>query len=201
MKIYLVRHGETDWNRMERMQGQADNELNDTGRRQAQIVADALRGIRFDAAFSSTLIRAVTTAQIILGERSNILRQDPRIMEIGFGPWEGERIAKVMQEEHPLHFFFTRPDQYFPPVGAESFYHLYARSEEFMNRVILPMEETVENVLIVGHGAWNRSILNPVKNIPLAEFWSCPLENCAVEILELTQDGIRVMAPGGSKQQ
>lgn len=55
MKIYLVRHGETDWNLQERMQGQADNQLNDTGRKQAQIVADKLRGITFDAAFSSTL--------------------------------------------------------------------------------------------------------------------------------------------------
>ena len=55
MKIYLVRHGETDWNLQERMQGQADNPLNDTGRKQAKIVADKLREINFDAAFSSTL--------------------------------------------------------------------------------------------------------------------------------------------------
>ena len=68
MKIYLVRHGETDWNLQERMQGQADNELNDTGKKQARIVADKLQGITFDAAFSSTLRRAITTAEIILGQ-------------------------------------------------------------------------------------------------------------------------------------
>lgn len=185
------------------MQGQADNPLNATGRQQAQTVADALRGIHFDAAFSSTLIRAVTTAQIILGDRSGILRQDPRIREIGFGSWEGEKIARVMEEDHPLHFFFTKPDRYFPPEGAENFYRLYTRSEEFMNDVLFPMEKNpekrYENVLIVGHGAWNRSILNPVKNIPLAQFWSNPLENCAVEILELT--GGNIFPEGANRKQ
>lgn len=105
MKIYLVRHGETDWNLQERMQGQADNPLNDTGRKQAQIVADKLRGITFDAAFSSTLCRAAATAEIILGQQKDLLQKDARVMEIGFGPWEGEKISRVMNEAHPLHNF------------------------------------------------------------------------------------------------
>lgn len=186
MKIYLVRHGETDWNLQERMQGQADNELNDTGRKQAQIVADKLRGIPFDAAFSSTLRRAVTTAEIILGPQKDLLQRDARVMEIGFGPWEGEKIARVMDEVHPLHNFFAGPDRYFPPEGAESFYRLYERSEDFMDEVIFPLENQCKNVLIVGHGAWNRSILNPLKQIALADFWAEPLENCAVEVLDLS---------------
>ena len=192
MKIYLVRHGETDWNLQERMQGQADNELNDTGRKQAQIVADKLRGITFDAAFSSTLCRAVTTAEIILGQQKDLLQKDARVMEIGFGPWEGEKIARVMDEIHPLHNFFAGPDRYFPPEGAESFWQLYARSEDFMNQVVFPLENHCKNVLIVGHGAWNRSILNPLKQIPLAEFWSEPLENCAVEILDLSENRLSI---------
>ena len=192
MKIYLVRHGETDWNLQERMQGQVDNELNDTGRKQAQVVADKLRGISFDAAFSSTLHRAIATAEIILGQQKALLQKDPRVMEIGFGPWEGEKIARVMDEIHPLHNFFAGPDRYFPPEGAESFYQLYERSEDFMNQVVFPLEKYCENVLIVGHGAWNRSILNPLKQIPLAEFWSEPLENCAVEILYLSENRLSV---------
>lgn len=192
MKIYLVRHGETDWNLQERMQGQADNELNNTGKKQAQVVADKLRGIHFDAAFSSTLHRAVTTAEIILGQQKALLRKDPRVMEIGFGPWEGEKIARVMDEIHPLHNFFAGPDRYFPPEGAESFYQLYERSEDFMNQVVFPLENHCENVLIVGHGAWNRSILNPLKQIPLAEFWSEPLENCAVKILDLSESQLSI---------
>lgn len=105
MKIYLVRHGETDWNLQERMQGQADNPLNDTGRKQAKIVADKLREINFDAAFSSTLCRAAATAEIILGQQKDLLQKDARVMEIGFGPWEGEKISRVMNEAHPLHNF------------------------------------------------------------------------------------------------
>lgn len=187
MKIYLVRHGETDWNLQERMQGQADNPLNDTGRKQAQIVADKLREITFDAAFSSTLCRAAATAEIILGQQKDLLQKDARVMEIGFGPWEGEKISRVMNEAHPLHNFFARPDRYFPPEGAESCFQLYERSEEFMDEVIFPLEKQCQNVLIVGHGAWNRSILNPLKQIAMADFWSQPLENCAVEVLDLSE--------------
>ena len=69
MLIYLVRHGETDWNLAGRVQGQADNDLNETGREQARLTAKKLFGVTFDAAFCSTLIRAIHTAQIILGEQ------------------------------------------------------------------------------------------------------------------------------------
>lgn len=186
MKIYLVRHGETDWNLQKRMQGQADNALNSTGEQQARIVADRLRKITFDAAFSSTLNRAAVTAEIILGEQKKILKQDARVMEIGFGPWEGEKISRVMEKNHPLHNFFAKPDQYFPPEGAESFYQLYERSGDFMQKVIFPLEDVCENVLIAGHGAWNQSILNPLKHIPMEEFWSHPLANCEVAVLDLT---------------
>lgn len=91
-----------------------------------------------------------------------------------------------MNEAHPLHNFFAGPDRYFPPEGAESFFLLYERSEEFMDEVIFPLENQCQNVLIVGHGAWNRSILNPLKQTALADFWSQPLENCAVEVLDLS---------------
>lgn len=186
MRIYLVRHGETDWNLQERMQGQADNALNSTGKEQAQIVADKLKTVAFDAAFSSTLSRAAVTAEIILGEQKGILRRDASVMEIGFGPWEGEKIARVLEDDHPLHNFFAGPDRYFPPNGAENFYQLYERSNRFMKEEIFPLENSCENVLIAGHGAWNQSIVNPLKNISMAEFWSQPLANCEVAVLDLT---------------
>ena len=55
-----------------------------------------------------------------------------------------------------------------------------------MDEVIFPLENQCQNVLIVGHGAWNRSILNPLKQMALVDFWSQPLENCAVEVLDLS---------------
>ena len=63
---------------------------------------------------------------------------------------------------------FTDPGSYLPPEGAESFAQLYARSGEFVKQVLLPLEGTYETVLVVAHGALNRSILNAVLDIPVS---------------------------------
>ena len=63
--IYFVRHGQTEWNKIGKMQGHKDIELNDEGREQAQVVKEKLQGIKFDKVFSSPLIRATETAKII----------------------------------------------------------------------------------------------------------------------------------------
>ena len=86
--IYLFRHGETDWNKERRLQGQSDIPLNAFGRELAIKTAAALETIPFDRAFSSPLDRAVETARILLGSRSTYLTTDHRLMEINFGDCE-----------------------------------------------------------------------------------------------------------------
>lgn len=89
MKIYLFRHGETEWNRTRRLQGQSDIALNAFGRELAVKTAEALREIAFDRAFCSPLLRAAETAQIILGDRPVSLVSDERLKEMFFGEHEG----------------------------------------------------------------------------------------------------------------
>ena len=67
MDIYIIRHGETEWNTLRRLQGRSDTELNEVGIRLAEITAEALAEIPFDIAFSSPLKRAYKTAEIIVG--------------------------------------------------------------------------------------------------------------------------------------
>ena len=91
--LLLVRHGETDWNRDGRWQGQSDTPLNELGRRQARELAEQLDGV--DVVYSSDLARARETAEI-LAERAGVeVRLDPRLRERGFGAWEGLTLAEI----------------------------------------------------------------------------------------------------------
>ena len=95
MKIYLVRHGETDWNQAGRLQGQTDIDLDAQGFAQAAEAAERLKEVPFEIAFCSPLIRARHTAETIVGERKITLTTDERLRELNFGPWEGTDVRKI----------------------------------------------------------------------------------------------------------
>ena len=198
MKIYLVRHGETDWNKERRFQGQVDIPLNCYGIELAEKTAEALREIPFEAVFSSPLCRAVQTAKIMMGERFVPFETDERLKEMNFGSFEGTVIPPGVSERdsNPLYYFWKEPEHYIPPSDGESFEELYHRSAEFMREKIFPLENKYETVLIAGHGALNRSILNSVAGFPIEDFWHIPLLNCAVSELSLENGKLRITEPG-----
>ena len=95
MAVYLVRHGETDWNIEKRFQGQRDIPLNATGLAQAEASGKALEGVRFSAIFSSPLSRAVRTAQAISTHTGGApVVTDPRLVERSFGELEGMTVPE-----------------------------------------------------------------------------------------------------------
>jgi len=206
MKIYLFRHGETDWNKARRLQGQSDISLNAFGRELAVKTADALKDVKFDRVFSSPLDRALETAKIISGWKEvrrvdtgqgiakNIIYTDDRLREINFGDCEGGQFDEMKADaSHPLHNFFCHPECYEPPVGAESFESVMTRGEKFFAEQILPLEGICENVLVVAHGAFNRSVLNTIKGTPLQDFWQIGLPNCAASILSLENGKLKIV--------
>lgn len=196
MKIYLVRHGETDWNQAGLLQGQTDIALNAQGLEQAREAAERLKEVPFEIAFCSPLIRAKRTAETIIGDRKITLTTDERLRELNFGPWEGVDIRTIKDAASQP---FTNPGSYIPPTGAESFAQLYKRSGEFVDQVLLPLEGTYETVLVVAHGGVNRSILNPVLNIPVDDFWRMHMGNCATAILDCTDGKLSMLEYTDSK--
>lgn len=194
MIIYLMRHGETEWNKEGRLQGQSDIPLNELGLELAEKTAVGLRDIRFDAAFSSPLQRALATAETIVGDRKLPVVTDDRLKEMHFGANEGAYFAAAKEDpHHPLYNFFCRPDRYCPTDGAETFEQARSRAKDFLLDRIIPLETSCESVLIVAHGALNRGILNMVAGIPDRDFWRISLPNCAVSILELKDGNLKVL--------
>ena len=194
MLIYLMRHGETNWNKERRLQGQSDIPLNEFGVELAVKTAEGLKDVPFNVAFCSPLGRAVETAKTVLGNREVPLNTDDRLKEINFGTSEGMHFDEAKQDPaHPLHNFFRRPECYSPTGGADSFAQVAERGRSFLQEKILPLEDTHEAVLIVAHGAFNRSLINPIMGIPMEDFWHVELPNCAVSILSLEKGQFKVL--------
>lgn len=196
MKLYLVRHGETEWNRLGRLQGLTDIPLNDQGRAQAAAAAEALRDIPFDRVFSSPLARARETAEILTRGRGLSLETDERLREICFGAGEGQSLAAFREAPgSPIYNLLHAPERYIPPEGGETLEALFARTETFVREVLLPLEGSCQTVLLAAHGAVNRAILNPALGLSLAQFWQVQLTNCAVSVLEVEGGALRVVEP------
>ena len=116
MRLYIIRHGETEWNVLKRFQGRSDIPLNDEGRRLARITAEALREVPFSRIYTSPLKRAYETAMIIKADRDIPVIEESRIIEIGFGEYEGLCCGKEHYNIPDPDFmnFFEKPEAYKP---------------------------------------------------------------------------------------
>ena len=200
MRIYLVRHGQTDWNKAQKIQGRHNISLNACGREMAEQAAEKLKDVVFDAAFCSPLNRAQETARIILGEKQDLLKTEDRLAEIAFGVEEGRESPKIKTDpSDPVHNFFCDPAHYLPPEGAETFESVYRRTGAFMED-LKSREHEFKTILLVAHAVVNRTILNPIAGISLGDFWKIKLPNCAISILELENGSYRILDDGSVKE-
>lgn len=189
MKLYIIRHGETDYNKKRLLQGQSDIPLNEYGRELAQITSKALSTLHFDKIYSSPLIRALETAQIITGRKDIVT--DKRLMEICFGVGEGVESSTL--GEAFSNFFFA-PEKYIPPKGGESYEDLVTRAKNFLESEIYPIRNTEQNVLIVAHGAVNKALMLVLKNIEIKDIWKGEFQkNCCVNAYDLSNNALNIM--------
>jgi len=175
--LYIMRHGKTDWNVIYKLQGSVDIPLNEEGIQMAKDAALRYKDVHFDVCFVSPLVRARQTAKLLLEGRDIPIMVDDRLREMCFGEYEGtEHVFE--KPDCPMYKLFKDPAHYVAMNGAESLEELYARTGEFLEDKVKPLLEEGKDVLIVGHGAMNSSIVNRCKNIPLEQFWSTGIPNC-----------------------
>lgn len=176
--LYIMRHGKTDWNVMHKLQGRTDIPLNDEGRRMAERAAKEYRNVHLDICFCSPLSRAKETAEILLRGRNVPIVCDDRLQEMSFGIYEGI-VESFSVPNCPVNVIFQRPAEYKEAFeGAESFEDLFARTGEFLEERVEPELAKGRDVLIVGHGAMNLSIVSRIRKLPREEFWNTGIENC-----------------------
>ncbi len=150
MRLIIIRHGESEWNRIGRYQGQQDAPLSDLGVRQANALAQRLRSEPLHAIFTSPLQRAAHTAQAVAKFHPDVpLREDAALLEIGHGDWEGLMIDEVVgRYADGLREWRDHPTRSQMPNG-ESFSNILKRVLDFKEQ--LCQEHTDRNVLVSTH--------------------------------------------------
>lgn len=196
MYIYIMRHGETYWNKEGRIQGSSDIELTDFGVDLAELSADGFQrdGIRFDRIYTSPLIRAVRTAEIVAHKTLNgdihdkqFFRIDGRLREMCFGKYEGLKLKELKGYDENIVNCFSHPALYIADETGETYDEIYARIDDFMQRELLPLqkESGIENVLVLCHGTVIRTFLSRINEIGLEDFWNIRQPNCSINKIAL----------------
>ena len=199
MRLYLIRHGETDWNKVKKLQGKSDIPLNAFGEHLAEETAEALAMVPFDLAYTSPLKRARRTAELVLGERDIPILDEKRIEEMGFGIYEG-LICKEGASEIPdpeFFYFFHAPEKYHPPKGGESFEDVLKRTGDFLEELRQDPARSGQTILIATHGAALCALLCHIKGEDVKDFWGLGVhKNCAVTIVDVTSEEYRIVEEG-----
>lgn len=193
MLIYIIRHGETQANKDGLLQGWLDTDLNEFGVELAKQTGKALKDVKFDVVFTSPLIRATHTAQLLVesNEKDAPIIVDERIKEVNMGSWQGMPIKseEISQEECAL--FFKDPWKFKGFPGGENLYQLCERTQDFLLELAAKNYETV---LVSTHGAALRAMLNCLYE-DKEDYWhGHPAYNCAVNIIEVKNGEMKLIA-------
>ena len=189
MKLYIVRHGQTDDNVSNVLQGHRDVPLNKNGWKQAEEIAMRLRNERIDCAYSSDLQRAVHTAEIIVQYHAGIqIISTPRLRETAFGVLEGQPI-EVLKERDKNNIPFGS----YSPEKGESWLQTQERALKVYKENF--WQHSKENVLWVTHGGVIVALLSSLFEEPLNEhsMKKYKQKNCALTLVEIIAEGRKIM--------
>ena len=178
VKIWVTRHGQTDLNAGSRMQGRSDIPLNEIGIGQAKSAREKIGDIKFDAVYSSPLIRAVKTAEIVGNVSADEIIKDERIIEADFGKYE----QKSYYACGPFMTLYWTIPEFFPaPKGVETVAQMVERTRSFLQEL---EQKDYENVLVTCHGGIIRFIRGYLEDEPKGFIWRPRPKNCEIRVYE-----------------
>ncbi|MBR0440686.1 MAG: histidine phosphatase family protein [Firmicutes bacterium] len=173
--IYIVRHGKTELNRANVLQGRSDHPLNEEGIKQAEEASERFRSVRFDHVFTSPLIRAVQTAEIIAPHARPSV--DERLIEMDYGPYEGTDLNSLPPE---ILTFFSDFVHNPAPEGMEQLSSVTARAGSFIEDI----RGLEGDILVSTHAIAMKGILEYLTPESNGSYWSKYIGNCAVYAAE-----------------
>lgn len=175
-KIFITRHGQTDWNKVPKVQGVTDVPLNDEGKKQAQELAEFIKtsNLHFDKILCSPLSRAFETAKIVSQKNEINLQVEPRLIEQNFGKWEGWANVNGDKSFHLAKQQFA--DSY---DGGESMMKLAQRIYNLLDELKNISDD--KTYLLVTHGGIARVVHSYFYDMTSEEFASFGIKNCQIK--------------------
>jgi phosphoserine phosphatase len=186
MRVLLLRHAETEWNRERRFQGWRDVPLSATGREQAESAARLLAATRIDAVWSSPLARARDTAAIIAGPHRLAVHESEAFREMGFGDWEGLTRDEVRERFPEAHRAWAETPHEATWPGAETLAAVRARALAGLEA--LRAAHTGQTICLVSHGITGRLLILEALGLGLDRLWSFHLSSTGISELEFRDD-------------
>jgi 2,3-bisphosphoglycerate-dependent phosphoglycerate mutase len=196
-ELWLVRHGQTDWNAQGRYQGQADMPLNAAGILQAEAAAGRLAGQAFAAIYSSDLIRALRTAEIIAARVGLPIQTDTRLREIHQGEWQGMLVTEIAARYADLVSRWRSGPTTARAPGGESVSEVAARLWAAADDIAAA--HPGGRVLVVSHGLALATLIARAQQAPLEQVYTLIPDNAAAQMVEWTpgHSDFRDFAPLG----
>ena len=182
--IYIIRHGKTELNQKNVLQGRSNHLLNNEGIEQAKEAKEKLKGISFDYVFSSPLSRAIQTAEIVTNGKEPVI--DERLIEMDYGPYEGSDLKNPPPE---IIYFFSDFVHNSAPEGMEQLSNVVNRAGDFIESI----RGLNGNILISTHAIAMKGILEYLTPESGGSYWSKYIGNCAVYSAE--NDGAKIGIP------
>jgi broad specificity phosphatase PhoE len=189
-RIYLVRHGTTEWNREEIFRGRVDCALNETGRAEARAVAAYFEGVELDGIFTSPLARAAETAAVIAAGRGIEVVSDPAFIDLDFGEWQGHALKEVREKYPELYRAWRKRPQEVTFPGGENLDQVRERAWEGLLKVA--RENPERSVVIVSHRVITKILICAALGLDNSHFWQIKQDTTAINLLEYSREAFTV---------
>ena len=177
MDIILARHGETAWNAEEVFRGRIDVELNETGIRQAQLLAGYLSDVKIDAVLSSPLKRALKTAETVAGYHELEVEIAPGLIDLDFGEWQGLPHLEVKEKYNELYQEWVHNPGRVVLPGGESLDDVKKRAAGVVDKVV---SGYVNAVVLVSHRVVNKVLICALLGLDNSHFWNIRQDTCGI---------------------
>ena len=189
--IYIVRHGQTEWNLLGKTQGHGNSDLTPKGIEQAELLADSMTKYPIDYIYSSDLGRAYQTAEII-GNKLNIeVEKTEALREMNFGTWEGRIIKDIIEEDPELYKMWRNEPHLAKIPQGETLSQIKERTDAFIKEINEKYDG--KHIVLVTHSLCARIMLLSFLDSDVKNIYRINQANTALNIIEIRDYGPVVM--------